>query len=61
MLQTSERPEAMLLPEEPPRDPRRWTRLALSLILLAAGTGVLLFLLIVVSPSAGAAGGCGGG
>jgi hypothetical protein len=36
-------------------------RLALSLVLLALAAGILLFLLLVVLPSAGAAGGCGGG
>jgi hypothetical protein len=40
---------------------RRWSKLWPGVCLLAAASGVVVFLALVVAPSAGAAGGCGGG
>jgi hypothetical protein len=45
---------------EPGPAPRRW-RGALFLLTLIAGLAAVTFLLLVVAPSVGAAGGCGGG
>jgi hypothetical protein len=60
MTQTPDVPDVMRLPPEPPgRAPR--AQLAFGLALLAIAVATLLFLALVVSPSAGAAGGCGGG
>jgi hypothetical protein len=61
MIQASESPDAMRLPREPLLRQDRWTRLAMCLALLAASVAVVLFLALAVIPSAGAAGGCGGG
>ena len=60
MTQTPDVPDVMRLPPEPPG---RGTgaQLAIGLALLALVVAVLLFFTLVVSPSAGAAGGCGGG
>jgi hypothetical protein len=60
MFQFSEPREATSFPG-PLSSERHWKNLALSLVLLATVAGVVLFLLFVVAPSAGAAGGCGGG
>ncbi len=59
MIQTPDVPDAMRLPPEPPGRDRR-AQLAFGLVLLAL-VATLLFFTLVVSPSAGAAGGCGGG
>lgn len=60
MIQTPDVPDAMRLPPEPP-GLGPGARLAIVLALLASTVAVLLFFTLVVSPSAGAAGGCGGG
>jgi hypothetical protein len=40
---------------------RHWVRgLAWTVAAVGAGVGVIVFLVVVVAPSAGAAGGCGG-
>jgi hypothetical protein len=61
MIESSELPDALRLPELPPVRENRWTPLAICSALLAATAAVVLLLLLVVIPSAGAAGGCGGG
>jgi hypothetical protein len=60
MIQTPDAPDVMRLPPEPP-GLGPGARLAIGLALLAGTVAVLLFFTLVVSPSAGAAGGCGGG
>jgi hypothetical protein len=45
----------------PPREHRGVRELVIAVLLIAATTGVALFVALVVVPSAGAAGGCGGG
>ena len=60
MIQTPDLPDAIRFPPEPPgRSPG--AQLAFGLALLAITVATLLFFTLVVSPSAGAAGGCGGG
>jgi hypothetical protein len=60
MIQTPDVPDVMRLPPGPPGR-GRGAQLAIGLALLAIVVAVLLFFTLVVSPSAGAAGGCGGG
>jgi hypothetical protein len=60
MIQTPDVPDAMRLPPKPP-GLGPGARLAIGLALLASTVALLLFFTLVVSPSAGAAGGCGGG
>jgi ferric-dicitrate binding protein FerR (iron transport regulator) len=52
--------ERVLPAVAPPRRPGHGT-LAAALVLLAAALATLLFLALVVAPSADAVGGCGGG
>jgi hypothetical protein len=60
MIQTPDVPDVMRLPPKPP-GLGPGTRLAIGLALLAISVAMLLFFTLIVSPSAGAAGGCGGG
>ena len=52
-------PEAR--PAIPPREHRRAREVVIAVLLTAATLGIALFVALVVVPSAGAAGGCGGG
>src|SRR5450755_1370374 len=61
MIEPSELPDALRLPELPAVRGNRWTPPAICSALLAATAAAVLFLMLVVIPSAGAAGGCGGG
>jgi ferric-dicitrate binding protein FerR (iron transport regulator) len=66
MLETAEGAMGMPGPDEAqhsahPRASSGRPGLALALLLFALAGGVAAFLLLVVSPWAGAAGGCGGG
>ena len=49
------------LPTIPLRDHRRAREAVIAVLLIAATLGIALFVALVVVPSAGAAGGCGGG
>ena len=60
MIPEEHRHDAIYFTDGPPH-PRRWVTLSLCAGLLLAGSGLVLFLVLVVAPSAGAAGGCGGG
>jgi len=42
-------------------DGDRWVLRILTMTLSTCGVGAILYLVLVVAPSAGAAGGCGGG
>jgi hypothetical protein len=52
-------PQALMT--SPPRNHRRAREVVLAALLGALTLGVALFVALVVVPSAGAAGGCGGG
>jgi hypothetical protein len=45
----------------PPREHNRAREVVIAMLLAAATLGVALFVALVLVPSAGAAGGCGGG
>jgi hypothetical protein len=45
----------------PPREHRRATEAVIGVLVIAVTLGIVLFVALVVVPSAGAAGGCGGG
>jgi hypothetical protein len=58
-------PEQLLIREplsdQPQPDPRAWRSVAFLLVLLGCLAVTVFVLVAVVSPAAGAAGGCGGG
>jgi hypothetical protein len=61
MIQTPGPPDVMPLPPVAPRRGHRRIQLAAFVALLAATIAVVVFFSLVMIPSAGAAGGCGGG
>lgn len=52
-------PQALVT--SPPREHRRAREVLIAVLLIAVTLGIALFVALVVVPSAGAAGGCGGG
>jgi hypothetical protein len=45
----------------PPRQPGGARQIVIAVLVIAATLGMVLFVALVIVPSAGAAGGCGGG
>jgi hypothetical protein len=48
-------------PTSPPREHGRAAELVTAVLFIAATLGIVLFVALVIVPSVGAAGGCGGG
>jgi hypothetical protein len=61
MFPTEETDGWLVMYQPAPRHSWLWASAVAGLALLVAATGFVVFLVVVVAPSAGAAGGCGGG